>query len=221
MREIQAPGPSPRGRDYDTHPSWLMIGAYRGSISPPGANLFDSDIRHQHTVTIKIETAERKRDLNHDWIHGDKTLMEIEMSEAQWASFVSSMNTSGVPATLRFDSRADEPIVPGEPYAPRLALSMQETRDAGERVREDIRDAFYAYKEKKTVGNLRHLEAMIDNLPANLEYAATTLSKHAENVVTKARADIEAFVVRKAQQLGLEPGDLGESPLELGSGEDS
>jgi hypothetical protein len=45
-----------------------------------------------------------------------------------------------------------------------------------------------------------------------MEFAAQSLSEHAENVVQRARADIEAVVMVKAQQLGLNPGDLGIPP---------
>lgn len=214
-REIVAPTTNEKGRE--SHPAWAMIRAYRGSQTP-GAVLFDSDIRHNHTVTIVVEEADRKRDLNHDHVMGWSRILEIEMSEAQWASFVSAMNTSGVPATLRFRESREDPFVPEMPYEPRLAESMREVHEAGERMIEQIREAFAAYEKHKTVGNLRHLKAMIENTPANMDFAAKSLSEHAENVVQRARADIEAFVVTEARRLGIEPGDLA-TPPELTTGE--
>ena len=201
-------------KEYETHPAFGMIGAYRTSISPPGAVLFDSDVQHQHTVVVRIQHAERARDLHHDWIHGRKEIIEIEMSEAQWASFVSSMNTAGVPCTLRNIQGED---IERLDYKPRLEESMKETREAAHRAAEQVAEAFAAYKEKKTVANLRHLEAMIANMPANVEFAAKSLSEHAENVVQRARADIEAMVAQHAAQLGIE---APREPLLLGSGED-
>jgi hypothetical protein len=204
---------------HEIHPAWVVVGAYRGSVSPPGAVLFDSDIRHQHVITVQVSEAHRKRDLNRDWIGGGKRIIEFTMSEAQWASFVSSMNSgTGVPATLGFRDSADDPHVPGMPFDPRLAHSMDEVRNATTKAQEDVRRAFDAYSERKTVGNLRHLEAMIDNLPANLAFAAESLSEHAENVVQRAKADIEAFVINKAEQLGIERSEIG--TLQLGAGED-
>lgn len=195
----------------EEHPSWIVVGAYRGSVSPPGAALFDSDIRHQHVITVRVSRAKRKRDLNRDWIGGGKEILEFTMSEAQWASFVSSMNAgSGVPATLGWHGED----IPRAPYDPRLAHSIDEVRAAAVKAQEDVLRAFREYKEKKTVGGLRHLEAMIDNLPANLTYAADSLTEHAENVVQRAKADIEAFAVDKAKQLGLDPAEV-QAPLEL------
>lgn len=199
----------------ETHPAWGMIGASRVQGTP--RVLFDSDIRHQHTVTVRISTASRKRDLNRDWLMPEKEFIEIEMSEAQWASFVSSMNSgSGVPCTVR--RRGDEYDVPGVSYEPRLQESMDETRGAAERAFEEVRKAFAAYEEKKNAANLRNLKAAIANAPANVAFAGESLNEHAENVVQKARADIEAMVLSKATQLGIEPGDLdGTLALEEGS----
>jgi hypothetical protein len=182
-----------------------MIRVYRASISPPGSALFDSDIRHQHTMFVEISYARRQRDLNHDWIHAGKEIIEVEMSEAQWASFVSSPNSSGVPCTLR--------VLQGEtvervPYAPRLAESMKETHAAAERAFKEIRVALEAYEaadgakaKREALGGLR---AAINNATPNVDFAAKSLGEHAENVVSRARADIEAMVRHHADQLGIE-----------------
>lgn len=209
--------PTPTDRGFESHPAWIKVTAFRSQTT--GKVLFDSDIIHRTIITVKIETAERKRELNQDYIYGGKQIVEFEMSEAQWASFLSTMNSSGVPATLTWYGGADNPQIPSMPHEPRMVEQMQETKEAGKKATADIRRAMAAYKEKKTVGNLRHLEAMIDNLPANLRFAEDMLAENAENVVTRARADIEAFVLDKARSLGLDPGDIG-SPLQLGTGED-
>jgi hypothetical protein len=210
-RDVVAPTVSESGEEQ--HPAWVLVGASRVSHGPPGAVLFDSDIRHQHYVAVRVKRATRKRDLNRDWKYGHETIVEFAMSEAQWASFVSSMNSGdGVPATLEWDATLDNPQVPGMPYAPRLQESMNEVRDAATRAQETVREAFEAYAAHKTVGNLRTLQYAIENMPANMTFAAKSLSEHAENVVTRARADIEAYVVQKAHQLGLEPADLGGLP---------
>ncbi len=202
----------------EEHPSWILVGAYRVSISPPGVALFDSDIKHQHAITVRLSQGERKRDINRDWIHGGRQILEFTMSEAQWASFVSSMNSgSGVPATLDWHNGED---IPGAPYDPRLAHSIDEVKDAARRAQAEVAEAFAAYAEKKTVDNLRTLKARIDNLPANIAYAAETLTEHAENVVQRAKADVEAFVINKAHQLGISATEIGMPELGPGKEDD-
>lgn len=217
-RDTQQPTTSQQyGRTEEEHPAWVLVGASRVSSSPPGKALFDSDIRHQHYVVVQVQQAVRQRDLQHDWLHArGPRIVEFAMSEAQWASFVSSMNVGdGVPATLETRDGVD---LPGVPYDPRLRESMADVESAAQRAQEDVLAAFAAYTEHKTAGNLRSLQAAIENLPANLAYAAKSLSEHAENVVQRSRADIEAFVLAKAQQLGLQPGDVSTDALQLGAG---
>jgi hypothetical protein len=215
-RDIQEPTLNQHGDEE--HPAWGMIGASRVSTGPQGAVLFDSDIRHNHTVVVRISTAARRRDLNRDWRHAKQQFVEVEMSEAQWASFVSSMNVGdGVPCTIR--RREDDWEVPGVPYEPRLRESMIEVQMAAIKAAEAVAEAFKAYQEHKTAANLRTLGYVIQNMPSNMSYAATSLNEHAENVVQRARADIEAMVVTKAAQLGLDPAELG-GTAQLLAGED-
>lgn len=187
------------------HPAWGLIGASRVR-STPGANLFDSDIQHQHYVVVRIAQARRNRRLHHDHIYSDqKRIIEVAMSEAQWASFVSTMNVGdGVPCTIESVKGEEMPRLKHEP---RLAESMEEVRGAANEAMEGIQKAFDAYQEKKTAANLRSLKFAIENAPSNITFAASSLTEHAENVVQRARADIESMVAAKATQLGLAPGE--------------
>lgn len=222
MREVQELQDDEYGAE--THPAFGLIGASRVSCTP-GAVLFDSDIRHGHTVRVRIKAATRTRDLHHDLIFGREEYIEVEMSEAQWASFVSSMNSGdGVPCTVR--STQDDREVPGVPYAPRLAQSIAETREAAHEAFDDIKAAMDAYDAILSSGTakdrreaLQTLRARIANAVPNVDFAGKRLIEQTENVVTKARADIEAFVINKAQQLGLNPGDIADASLfALGAG---
>lgn len=202
----------------DVHPAFGLLGASRVT-STPGQVLFDSDIRHGHTVRVTLHTASRRRDLKQDWIHDTGHLFEVEMSEAQWASFVSTMNVgSGVPCTIR--STPTDYEVPGLRYAPRLAESMEEVHAAADEAFAEIGAAMAAYEAALKEGGakarreaLSDLQARIRNATPNVDYAGKRLAEHAENVVQKARADIEAIVTYKAAQLGLTAGDVG--PAEL------
>lgn len=212
MHEPQAPTLDEHGSEV--HPAFGAIRAARIS-SNPGAVLFDSEITHSHTVRVTVSGMSRGRDLNHDWLHADsKPLLEVEMSEAQWASFVSSMNTSAVPCTIR--AKETDWNVPGLEFAPRLAVSAKETREAATRAFSQIKAAMAALEEaqeskagaKVIREKMRTLHYAIENAPANVEFASESLTKHTENVVQKARVDIEAMVVTHAKQIGIDPADV-------------
>lgn len=211
QRETTAPTTDLDG--WEHHPAFGSITAHRISTTP-GAVLFDSEIRHTYFVRVTIAPMMRKRDLNRDWLHSEShPLLEVDMSEAQWASFVSSMNTSGVPCTVR--TKETDQFVPGLPFDARLALSAKETREAAHRAFDGIKEAMDALENldakagvKARKEAMRRLHYAIENAPKNVEFAAKSLTEHTENVVQKARADIEAMVVTHAQQLGVEPGQI-------------
>jgi hypothetical protein len=215
-REVVEPTKDEEG--WERHPAWGMIGASRIQAGPPGTVLFDSEIRHGHYVSITLVEGARKRELNRDWLHGEKRIVQVDMSEAQWASFVSSMGRgAGVACTIT--SRESQMIVPDMPFEPRLQESMDEVRGAADKALEKIREAFEVAQERPNKGNMRALGIAIANAPSNMTFAAKSMTEHTENVVQKARADLEAMVAAKAQQLGLEPADLGEVRPALSAGD--
>ncbi len=191
-------------RGDESHESWLLIRASRISSSP-GARLFDSEIAHQHFVRVSVQRCTRKRDLHRDWHHAVALpLIEIDMSEAQWGAFVSSFGSSGVPATL---SLFDGQMVPGVAGSDsRLSKSHENVRDASRRAVEKVQDAERAVREafERGAGKremrdlLRTLQIVTGDLPSSVEFAAKSLTEHAENVVAKMRSDVEGMVLRAA-----------------------
>jgi hypothetical protein len=210
-REIKPVEKDETGRE--THPAFGALQVVRRS-SVPGAVLFDSDIRHGHTVVVTLTTASRRRDLHRDWIHPDHIITEVEMSEAQWASFVSSMGTSAVPVTIRM-TRVDGGIdaTPGLEFDPRLAHSMDEVRGAAERTFGAIERAVAAYDALDPKATAKERRAAMSRIRdattharSNLAFASQSLTEHAEDVVQRSRADIEAMALQAADRLGLPRG---------------
>jgi hypothetical protein len=190
------------------HPAFGIIGASRVSQGGAGggAVLFDSDVKHNHYVILRIGRASRRRDLHTDWVHeagGRGEIVEVAMSEAQWASMISSMNTSGVPCTIRHTEKDGR--MPELDFDSRLDLTHREVRQKAQDALAEVREALEAVKAKPTKANVRALENRLENAPANLEFAAKRLTEHAEEVTTKAKADVEAYVIQKAQELGINP----------------
>lgn len=188
-REVQEPVTDERG--VETHPAYCTVSANRVT-STPGAVLFDSSVRHQHYIVLEVHDADRQRMIKNDFIHPTRQRMRIRLSMAQWGMLVSNMNSGGTPATLEWTR--EEGYLPDLPFDSRLHLQAREARGAAQEVFERVQEAFTAYTEHKTVRNLRSLQAAIENAGSNVQYAADKLTEHAEEVVAKARADIEAMV---------------------------
>lgn len=183
----------------ETHESWVLIRANR--VQSNGTRLFGSEINHNHFIHVAVSRCVRKRSLKHDSLFDTKLLLDVSMSEAQWGAFVSSFgHGSGVPATLTHLDGVGQ--IPSAPFESRLEESAREVREAGTEaiavVKERFDDLEAAFErgagKKELREKIRNLKSGVAHVPANMEFAATSLTEHAENVVTKARADIEAMV---------------------------
>lgn len=199
---------------YEEHPSFGMVRVVRSSGTP--VSLFDSEIKHQHFVTLTINRADRRRELNNDWIHPTKQLIEIEMSEAQWAQVISSVGSSGTPVTIRWTGA--DGLIPRPPYAPRMEHSLAEVRDAAQKMFDKAMDALAAAEARPTKANLRNLRLRMEQSAGNVVFAAQSLDEHIEKTVAHAKADIEAMTIAASMdfpafpslQRGLEQAAAGE-----------
>lgn len=194
----------------ETHPSFGW--AQANTVQSSGSHLFDSEIRHQQFVMLRIGRAARSREINRDWIRetSEPGIVEIQMSMAQWGALVSSFGSSGVPVTI---SRVDGERIEQPEHEPRLGLSAAEVKGSVDKLMETIEEktaglaaAFEAKAGRRELAALiRDLTIAVGNAGPNAKYAADTFTEHVENVVTKARYDIEA-TARMAAESSLQPG---------------
>ena len=197
--------------DYaETHPAFGVATVTRSQGTPRA--LFQSDLKHSETITLTVLTAERGRSLMHDWVHPRKTLVEIEMSLAQWGALVSAMGIgSGVPVTLRHTET--QTYVDDLPYEPRIGTVVDEAKGAVGKLMERVKERYAvlraAVDEKQGVKAIREathsLGYAIDGAESNTEFAMKSVQGAAEHVVSQARADVEAHILQAARSgLGYE-----------------
>lgn len=200
------------------HPSFGTIALNR--VSSTGTTLFDSPLKHQHFIKLSIHKATKHRHLNQDWVHADEELIEVHMSEVQFANFITSTGIGGgVPCTLsRFDGK-------GIPECP--AEHSRETYE--NEVKEDLKEL------SQTLKNLNKLVEEIADKPrlnsedkAKLREAARDaymkvsdsmpflhqqFTEAMDKTVSQAKAEIVAHVHQVIQKAGLEKiADAGEFP---------
>src|SRR3546814_1991071 len=126
-------------------------------------------------------------------------MMEVNMSEAQWATFVSSMNVgAGTPCTL---ASVDGQPVPG--------LTLQnKTEKFKKEAAEDLAGAMeqldallkeldgMGLPKGKTAALKARAEKAKQELESNLPFVAKQFGKHGESTVEKAKADERKSAVR-------------------------
>ena len=77
-----------------------MISWHRTSCGSP-QDLFGTEVKTDHPITVRICHAEETRDLCRDWFFPRKEIIEVDLSPIQWAELLTSGNTNGVPCTIR------------------------------------------------------------------------------------------------------------------------
>lgn len=199
-----------------SHPAFGSISARRVQGS---AQLFDSELHHQHYVTVSIGRAKIYRDGTQDRAMGEmRDMIEVAMSEAQWATFISSMNVGiGVPCTLRRLDNVGVPQIPRpkEPTRRRferaLDATMTKIRDNLVKMSDGIDGAI---TKTKATALKQGLINAADQLTDNAGFVAEMFIEHMENVTEKAKIEINAYVTATVHTAGLSA-IIRASPLSL------
>lgn len=218
-KEIKDPRPSVIGDTIQTHPAF-------GSVvvtNPRGGNdrMFGSATRHNSRITISVHTADLRRHLSNDWIHVDKLLCEFSFTEAQWAQFVASSGRGeGTPCTLEYvpkDSLKEDhglerlPLIGGNPdksqeFSSELRAAFLERMSAI-----DAQLAEVSRLMKKGGANKTELKAIEyalygakNSLGEHIKFIGDQFTEHMDQERVKAQIEIEGYVSRYAQDLGIQ-----------------
>jgi len=190
---------------HTTHPAFGQIAASRVSGQTP---LYASDFVHQHYMTIKIATSTLMRGLNRDWHFAGNEFIQVALTEAQWATFVSSPNVGGgVPCTIE---RREGKMVPGLPnpaarsdqFASELRKSMSETIARAKAALDEI-DGMGLPKGKAEKLKQSHI-AVIRSLESNLPFVANQFDEHMENTVEHAKQEVHGYMTGALMRAGME-----------------
>ena len=196
------------GGDIETtgmHPAFAQIGASRVSGH---ATLYGSEFNHQHFMTVTIRRSEVHRNLSRDWHFGLDELIEVAMSESQWAHFVSAPNAGmGAPCTIQHIGRQSVPQIP-EP-TPKNDTFKREVARRMEKSREDLRALLKNVEEsklsEKMKDELRRLIGVIDSgMSGSINFICDQFGEHMENVTNAAKSEVVAFAMHAFAGLGLE-----------------
>ena len=185
-----------KSEDYMGMVSWSKLS---GGARP----MFGTEIETANPIRLTISHAEEVRDLSRYWFHPKKKIVEIEMSPIQWAEFLTSGNTSGVPCTIKQinSERMSEP------------KETEMFNDYNEEVEEhfdkfkEIEDVVKsAIDSKKPMGmkDLSSLLNKIHNAIANVDFVKDSFKEDMNNIVGKAKAEFNAYVENRIHEIGIE-----------------
>jgi hypothetical protein len=194
----------------EDHPSYGMIRCSQVT-SGKGVDLFGSSIRHTSTVRIRISSATLRRHLSDDDHYRKNEIIEIELSPAQWAEFLTSMNQGdGVPCTLRFVrgfGAIPEPVTVSKREqfenefkvdAVRIAKKMDDLVAFVDQLQAQ---PSISKKERTELSN--RIQMIRQEIASNIPFLATQFSRQMDKTVTAARAEADFFVTKLIRDTGL------------------
>lgn len=193
------------GGDKDVverHPAFAQIGASRvhGSV-----HLYGSDFKHNDFICIRISLSQNRRSLSQYWPFAHKEIVELWMSEAQWATFVSSMNMGqGTQCTLR--QLGGEQIAPIEPALNTISQFRAELGQMLGEAQEELdklERAAFAGKDIKRSELKSMLNKLRNSLKPGIEFLAKQFGTYMETTTEKAKTEINAYALRAVQEAGL------------------
>jgi hypothetical protein len=211
-REVQEPtvttenGGTAHERVVFRHPAFGQISAGRINGS---TNLYGSDFKHQHFIRVRIQPSELHRSLSNDNYYSSlRPYIEVDMSEAQWATFVSSMNVGmGVPCTITEREGATLPALPAPPdrrdqFAGEARHRMQRAARRIEGLSAMIADSGLSKVKAKAL--LDELAAARADIGSNLQFVAGQFDEHMERTVESAKQEVNAYATNLVMRTGLQ-----------------
>jgi hypothetical protein len=193
-------------RTVTTHPAFGQISASRVNGH---TNLYGSDFTHNGFINITIKASELNRDLSRDWHFEREQLIQIALSEAQWATFVSSLNNgSGVPCTLEWIAgKGRLPMLPNpKSRADQFGKEFQKDFDEALGALDELEEALLASGlSKKKIDDLvsraRTAKAKINS---SAPFVVDQFGEHMEAETERAKVEIHGYIQNLIQRAGVE-----------------
>jgi len=219
--EVKNPGPTDRlYPDSSTgeavseeHESYGLLSVNRASTGGEGRNLFGSSIRHGTFLTFRLKRAEKRRQNNRTWIGsaGKEMIAEFEMSPAQWADLLTSLNVGeGIPVTLRYVNGEEMEACPEvsqrqifeKEFRNDVTRATENAKRLIERVNNFIETkGVITKKDSKQLAE--DLKLLLQDLQSNMPFVQKQFTAAMDRTTTEAKHEIENFVNGKIASLGI------------------
>jgi len=163
---------------------------------------------------VRIARAEVARGLSNDWIHSLlPSIIELDMSEAQWARFISTLNVGdGTPCTLDWIESVG--LIPEIPFPPQrkkqftneMSAHLIEIIECAKQLSELIEKG----GRKSEMRSLAH--RIMEGLPNSTKFIADQFGEHVEKITEHAKVEIHAYLMRAVTRAGLKALGAPEEP---------
>lgn len=202
----------------DDHPSYGVIELTKTSAGGRGHAMVGSPLKHHSLVHLVIKSAEKHRKYGKENFYGDKIIVDLYMTEHQWAEHVSSFGMgSGVPVTLNYKPADGYSLMAcGEPpHNTAQASHSDDVEKAVAKAKGHVDQLAAVVGEMTQKGAskvkasdlqaLRDATIQVQNwLSSNLPFVQKCFEEAMEKTVASAKAEVVGFTSNMLMRAGLE-----------------
>lgn len=193
----------------EKHPSYGMARFSR--INGYNRSLFGSSVQSQNSITFTISRAKHERSHANDWFHSCEELIEIEMSNNQFAELITSFNYgSGIPVTI---CHVNHDRYPYPPFQSKFDLHNAEFKkqmfnygiDAQKMVEKTL-----DLLNKNTIGKTdrevirKEIESLMNMIKSSIPFYQEQFVEATEKTLVEAKSEFEAWVEGQIRSKGLQ-----------------
>jgi len=170
--------------------------------------LYGSDFSHHSYICMTVHKSVLNRNLSDDWPFQREELISFFLSEAQWASMVSSIGVGrGTQCTLyhvagELQPQLAPPISRTEQFKEELTGALAKDVEKLKGYRDEI--AALGLPKGKTSALRAALDKAIQDLQLNVPFIVKQFDEHAEETVEKIKAEVHGYANSVLNHLGLQ-----------------
>lgn len=197
-------------REKTSHPSYGQVHFSRVQSST-GQVMYGSKIRHTQYITMTVSTSHSVRSLNEDNYFADKDIIQVRMSENQFAHLITTLNRGcGTPCTIE---RLNGENVEGPAHL------VTETQKFRKEFRQKVAGLAASMNEavarlqalsqpgakvnKAAVNDLlENITKIQQEIACNMPFVVGQFEEAMEQIVSSAKHDIDAYATNKMMALG-------------------
>lgn len=188
------------------HPSYgaITIGRVTSGTAQP---MYGSSIKHQNTIRLTVHHGESKRMLSGDWHSPTNKIVEVEMTQNQWAELVSSVGLgAGVPCTIRWlNGSVEEPPVQSkvsqfqDEFQERMNTAIADADEAIKRAEELLNKKSLTKADR--IALLGVLYSVQKSVKANAPFVYKQFVEQMEKTATEVKGELEAWQMNRVAEL--------------------
>ena len=199
-------------RTKETHDTWGLIqwNRFQGR-----SNFFGSDLNHDSGVTLTVKECEAHRSLSRTLFFDGKIILEVRMSESQFAEFLTTPNSgNGTPCTIEHRHMKEfKNMGPVKMMASEYDLHREEGKKTVRESMSVVNDMKamidglkISAKAKKDL--LWQVEMIERALGSSIDFVEESFERRMNEIVQKAKTDIEAFNYHSRLANGLDAREI-------------